>query len=126
MENFDVKPPHANLDNPLTQDLAASLAYLKRNLMGRAQADIADTAADKKQVSNHFNVQSRQVRSTKSRENARQTLKMCFSNAANETFVVTKSFHKPINALRAFKTAKIAEKSYGKLNSFALYEHSKT
>lgn len=104
-------------------DLASNLAFLKSNLFKGAQSSTPVSGEQSCRRHNHLNVTLSRPRRLKSTFGRSQTLKMSFTNASNETFMVTRIFSTPIDALTAYKNAKIAEKSYGKLHSYALIDN---
>lgn len=119
MEHQDISQPVSPQSSSGNSDFAANLASLKRNLFAGA---VKSTQAKSARAShNHFNITQNIGKRASSLGVKTQTLKMCFTNQANERIVVTRTFFKPINALAAFKSAKTAEKTFGRLDSYALF-----
>ena len=119
MEHQDISHSASSQNTSGTSDFAANLASLKRNLFAGAIKPIK--AENGKAIHNHFNITQNIGKRASSLGVKTQTLKMCFTNQANERIVVTRTFFKPINALAAFKSAKTAEKTFGRLDSYALF-----
>lgn len=100
-------------------ELKTALESLKRHLFSsssRKQQAVVHTPH------NSYDVTQFQKLRLNSAHESSQILKMSFKSQNNDTVVVFRTFSKPINGLAAFKSAKTAEKTFGKLHSYALFD----